>query len=149
VTTALKTNARTSTSNCLRGVVSRILSGSVMTEVRVDVNGSEFVAAVTRHGVEQLDLATGDRVGVLVRATELTLAKGSGRIDNLTTRNQIEGKVTSIVDGSVLCEVRVDADGDELVSVVTRYSIERLRLAPGDDVVVLVKATDVSLVVTE
>jgi molybdate transport system regulatory protein len=135
--------------NHLRGVVSRILTGSVMCEVRIDVRGSEFVAAITRDSVTRLGLETGDRVGVVLRETELTLAKGSERIDNLTTRNQVAGKITSIVDGSVLCEVRVDADGDELVAVVTRYSIERLELAVGDDVVVLVKATDVSLIVAE
>jgi molybdate transport system regulatory protein len=117
-----------------------------MCEVRIDVRGSEFVAAVTRDSVTRLGLETGDRVGVVLRETELTLAKGSARIENLTTRNQVAGKIAAIVDGSVLCEVRVDAGGDELVAVVTRYSIERLGLEVGDDVVVLVKATDVSLV---
>src|SRR5262249_14973979 len=99
-----------------------------MCEVRIDVRGSEFVAAVTRDSIGRLELGTGDRVGVELRETELTLAKGADRVENLTTRNQVAGKITSIVDGSVVCEVRVDADGDELVAVVTRYSIERLGL---------------------
>jgi molybdate transport system regulatory protein len=141
------TTARVGTiPNNLRGVVSRILTGSVMCEVRIDIRGSEFVAAITRDSVSRLELETGDRVWVVLRETELTLAKGAERIENLTTRNQVAGKITHIVDGSVLCEVRVDAGGDELVAVVTRYSIERLGLTVGDDVVVLVKATDVSLV---
>jgi molybdate transport system regulatory protein len=135
----------TTTPNVLRGIVSRVLTGSVMCEVRVDVRGSEFVAAVTRDSLSRLELETGDRVRVFLRDTELTLAKGSERVENLTTRNQMGGKVQTIVDGSVLCEVRVDAGGDELVAVVTRYSIERFGLEVGDDVVVLVKATDVSL----
>jgi molybdate transport system regulatory protein len=118
-----------------------------MCEVRIDVRGSEFVAAVTRDSIARLELETGDRVRVVLRETELTLAKGSERVENLTTRNQVVGKIKAIVDGSVLCEVRVDADGDELVAVVTRYSIERLGLGVGDNVVVLVKATDVSLAV--
>jgi molybdate transport system regulatory protein len=118
-----------------------------MCEVRIDVRGSEFVAAVSRDSVARLELETGDRVRVVLRETELTLAKGSERVENLTTRNQVAGKIEAIVDGSVLCEVRIDAGGDELVAVVTRYSMERLGMGVGDDVVVLVKATGVSLAI--
>jgi len=46
-----------------------------MAEVRVDVGGDEFVAAVTRHSVDRLTLAEGDAVVVLIKATEVMLAK--------------------------------------------------------------------------
>jgi len=46
-----------------------------MAEVKIDVNGNELVAAVTRHSVERLSLAQGDDVIVLVKATEVMLAK--------------------------------------------------------------------------
>jgi molybdopterin-binding protein len=44
-----------------------------------------------------------------------------------------------------MSEVRIDAVGGELVAAVTRHSIERLGLSEGDDVVVLIKATEVML----
>ena len=65
------------TRNQLRGVVKRVNIGSVMAEVIVDVNGSEIVAAVTRHSVERLDLDQGDEVIVLIKATEVMLGKES------------------------------------------------------------------------
>ena len=65
------------TRNQLRGVVKRVNIGSVMAEVVVDVNGSEIVAAVTRHSVERLDLDQGDEVIVLIKATEVMLGKES------------------------------------------------------------------------
>ena len=65
------------TRNQLRGVVKRVNIGSVMAEVIVDVNGSEIVAAVTRHRVERLDLDQGDEVIVLIKATEVMLGKES------------------------------------------------------------------------
>jgi molybdopterin-binding protein len=64
-----------STRNQLRGKVTAVLTGSVMAEVKIDVNGNEIVAAVTRHSVERLDLQEGDDVTVLIKATEVMLAK--------------------------------------------------------------------------
>lgn len=133
------------TRNQLAGTVTGSRLGAVMAEVTVDVAGREFVAAVTRHSVERLGLAEGDAVGVLVKATEVTLAKSSTPIEALTTRNQVPGKVTGVELGAVMAEVTVDVDGTELVAVVTRSSVERLGLAAGDVVVALVKATEVML----
>jgi len=133
------------TRNQLRGTVESVRTGSVMAEVVIDVEGQQFVAAVTKHSVERLRLSAGDSVTVLVKATEVMLAKGSGSYEELTTRNQIKGKVRSVETGSVMAEVRIDVAGGELVAAVTRHSVERLGLAEGDDVVALVKATEVML----
>jgi molybdate transport system regulatory protein len=133
------------TRNQLAGTVTGVVIGTVMAEVRVDVNGSEFVAAITAHSVERLGLGEGDAVTVLVKATEVSLSKGGARLDSITTRNQIPGKATGVVLGSVMAEVTIDAGGNELVAAVTRSSVERLGIAKGDDVVVLIKATEVML----
>jgi molybdate transport system regulatory protein len=134
------------TRNQLRGTVTNVVLGSVMAEVTVDVSGDEFTAVITRHSAERLSLAEGDEVTVLVKATEVMLAKGSLGDAQLSTRNQIRGKVARIGMGSVMGEAVIDiGDGGEIVAAVTRHSMERLGLAEGDDVVVLVKATEVML----
>jgi molybdate transport system regulatory protein len=134
-----------STRNQLDGKVTGVQTGTVMAEVKVDVQGQEFVAAVTRHSVERLNVAEGDAVTVLVKATEVMIAKSSSQLDSLSTRNQIKGKVASIESGTVMAEVKIDVNGNELAAAVTRHSVERLGLAQGDDVIVLVKATEVML----
>jgi len=63
----------------------------------------------------------------------------------LTTRNQFKGTVKSVITGTVMAEVKVDVSGQEFVAAVTRNSVERLGLEEGDDVTVLVKATEVML----
>src|SRR5262249_44557602 len=131
-----------STRNKIKGRVKGVREGEVMSEVTVDADGTEFVAAITRHSVERLGLAEGDTVTVLVKATEVMLAKGSETIDRLTTRNQIPGKISEITTGPAMAEVTVDVHDDEIVAVVTRHSVERLGLERGDDVVALVKATE-------
>jgi len=131
--------------NQLRGTVKSVLGGTVMAEVAVEVNGEELIAVITRHSVERLGLTEGDTVTVLVKATEVMLAKGSSPLRELTIRNQIPGKVTGVEPGAVMAEVRVDVGGDEFVAAVTRHSVDRLTLAEGDAVVVLIKATEVML----
>ena len=64
-----------STRNQLKGTVKSVKTGTIMAEVVVDVGGQEIVAAITRGGVEQLALAEGDAVTVLIKATEVMLGK--------------------------------------------------------------------------
>jgi len=64
-----------STRNQLKGTVKSVTTGTVMAEVVVDVNGQDVVAAITRGSVEQLELAEGDAVTVLIKATEVMLGK--------------------------------------------------------------------------
>jgi molybdopterin-binding protein len=63
----------------------------------------------------------------------------------LSARNQLQGTVTGIQPGGVMAEVTVDVNGRELVSVVTRKSVESLGLTEGDAVVVVIKSTEVML----
>jgi molybdopterin-binding protein len=64
---------RLSTRNQLAGTVTAINPGSVMTTVKVDVSGQEVTAAVTKEAVEDLGIAVGDAVVVLVKSTEVML----------------------------------------------------------------------------
>jgi molybdopterin-binding protein len=63
----------------------------------------------------------------------------------LSARNQIKGTVKSIVLGTVMAEVVVDIGGQEIVSAVTRHACENLDLKAGDEVRVVIKATEVLL----
>src|SRR5262245_60562095 len=111
------------TRNQLRGTVTGVVIGAVMAEVTVDVSGEQFVAVITRHSSERLGLSSGDAVTVLVKATEVMLAKASAPLDQLSTRNQIVGKVAAVETGAVMAEVIVDAgESVQLVAAVTRKS---------------------------
>jgi molybdopterin-binding protein len=63
----------------------------------------------------------------------------------LSARNQLRGTVKSVTLGNVMAEVVVDVGGQEIASTITRGSAERLALAEGDEVVAIVKATEVLL----
>jgi molybdopterin-binding protein len=65
---------RLSTRNQLVGTVSAIDVGSVMTIVKVDLDGGQRVtASVTRDAVEELGLVVGSPVTALIKSTEVML----------------------------------------------------------------------------
>jgi molybdopterin-binding protein len=61
--------------NKLVGTVTSIKLGGVMAEVVVAVGDNEIVSVVTRASAEELGLAEGDSVTVIVKSTEVMLAK--------------------------------------------------------------------------
>ena len=63
----------------------------------------------------------------------------------LSARNQLKGTVKSVRTGSIMAEVVVDVAANEIVSEITKSSVERLGLKQGDAVTVIIKATEVML----
>lgn len=61
----------------------------------------------------------------------------------LSARNQLKGTVTDVTLGTIMAEVTVDIGGQEVVSAITRGSVERLGLQTGDGVTVIIKSTEV------
>jgi len=68
----------------------------------------------------------------------------SGGLD-LSARNQLRGTILSVAIEGVMAEVRVRMGEQTLVSVITRGSAERLRLAPGDVVIAVIKSTEIMI----
>jgi molybdopterin-binding protein len=66
----------------------------------------------------------------------------------ISARNVLKAKVVSINDGAVNSEVVVKlTGGDEIVSIVTKASVHHLGLAPGKEVYVVIKASNVMLAI--
>jgi len=66
---------RLSTRNQLTGTISGIDTGSVMTVVRIDLDGGQQVtASITKDAADDLDLQVGMPVTALIKSTEVMLA---------------------------------------------------------------------------
>lgn len=63
----------------------------------------------------------------------------------LSARNQLPGRIKSIKLGAVMAEVVVEVAGVEVVSAITRTSVENLGLKEGDEVRAIIKATEVMI----
>ena len=64
--------------NQLRGTITAIHHGEVMSTVKALLgDGQPLTAAITREAAEDLDLAPGDTVTVIIKSTEVMVAKAS------------------------------------------------------------------------
>jgi molybdopterin-binding protein len=63
----------------------------------------------------------------------------------LSARNHLKGEVTDVLLGTVTALVTVKVGNDVIESVITRHSAEELKLAKGDKVTAVIKATEVMI----
>jgi molybdopterin-binding protein len=63
----------------------------------------------------------------------------------LSARNQLNGTVKSVKSGAVMAEVTVSVQAGEITAAITDSSRERLDLKDGDQVSVIIKATEVMI----
>jgi molybdopterin-binding protein len=63
----------------------------------------------------------------------------------LSARNQLTGTVQSVKSGAVMAEVVVSVNAGEVTAAITDSSRERLDLKEGDQVTVIIKATEVMI----
>ena len=61
----------------------------------------------------------------------------------LSARNQFKGTIKSVKLGQVMAEVVIEIAGTEVVSLISRGSVERLNLKEGDEATAVIKATEV------
>jgi molybdopterin-binding protein len=62
----------------------------------------------------------------------------------LSARNQLKGKIVEIRKGQTTAHVRIDIGGGQIVtSSITNEAVDDLALVIGDDVVAVIKASDV------
>lgn len=63
----------------------------------------------------------------------------------LSARNQLRGRILALTVDGLMAEVRLAIGEQELVSVITRASADRLGLRVGDDVLAVIKSTEVMI----
>ncbi|HZO66610.1 MAG: TOBE domain-containing protein [Kribbellaceae bacterium] len=131
--------------NQLSGVVVAVARGEVMATVRARLaGGQEVVAVITLEAVDELGLAEGQQVTVLVKSTEVAVA--TGPVQGISIRNRLAGSVTAVEHGAVMTTVKIAVDGGpDLTAAITKDGAQELTLAEGDRVTALFKSTEVSI----
>jgi molybdopterin-binding protein len=62
----------------------------------------------------------------------------------LSARNQLRGRITSIKLGGIMAQLSIDiGGGNTLTSVITRASAEEMGLAVGQEVTAVIKSTEI------
>ncbi|CAM2902837.1 TOBE domain-containing protein [Acinetobacter celticus] len=61
--------------NQIKGTIQEIVKGDVVSEVDVVTASGVFTSVITTRSVEELDLQVGSQVIVLIKSTDVSLAK--------------------------------------------------------------------------
>jgi len=78
-----------------------------------------------------------------LKSTQLSIAKNI--TGQLSHANQLEGKITAVNNGQLLSNIQLMVEGFELESLITLEASLAMKLSVGDDVLVLIKGSEVSI----
>jgi len=137
---------RVSARNVFLGKVKEVRKGAVSTEVTLGMKGGETLCSViTNESAGALGLKPGMEAYAFFKASAVILGKDLHNA-KVSARNLLCGTVSRVVHGPVNAEVSVSLQGGTvLTAIVTEESAKFLKLATGDHVCALVKASGVIL----
>jgi len=128
----------------------------IMNYIKASVTSIDSFEGITivgfRAGTETLtmmsleldsSLQIGSEVILAIKATTVSLAAEKSAM--LSISNQLPVRIQSIDIGELLCSVKLLFEGTLIESIITRNSVLRMDLKPEDDIVVLVKASDLAI----
>lgn len=130
----------------LRAIVGPDAVGAVVSGRVARVDGEELatvdIGPASSLRVAAQGLVAGQVVRLQLLARDLILATSEPQ--GLSVRNQLRGRVVSLAAESSADLVEIDLDGHRVLSRITSAATRELKLAPGREVWVLVKAVSVS-----
>lgn len=129
--------------NKLTGKVIRIDSDEALSLVDLEVSNETLSCVLLETPATASYLRLGQEVSLLFKETEVAIGKNlTGQI---SLRNRINSKIKSIQNGKILSKITLDFKGQDVVSIISSRSQEKLDLKIGDEVEWLVKANEISL----
>lgn len=129
--------------NKLTGKIVLVESSQHMSMVDIDVQGDVLSSIVLETPASAPYLKLGNSVSLLFKETEVSIAKNLSGLISL--RNRFKATVKRIEKSEILTKVFLNYKGNEIISIISTRSAQKLGLINGDDVEWLVKTNEVSL----
>lgn len=130
--------------NSIPGTIAAIDTDGSLSLVDIDVaEGTTMTALIVETPECCPWLRTGHTVQVVFKETEVSIARDLSGLISL--RNRFPATVSNIRCSGMLAEICLDFVGQQIISIITNRSAQRLQLKTGDQVEWLVKANEVSL----
>jgi molybdate transport system regulatory protein len=133
--------------NKLKGTITKVESTDAISLVDVSVGNDTLSAIVLETPQTSPFIAEGRDVWLIFKETEVSINMDLAA--RLSLRNRMKSVVKDIEKGKVLTRLVLDYAGNEVVSLITSRSVDRLGIAVGNTVEGLVKANEMLLMETE
>lgn len=129
--------------NKLFGQITNITTSGNISLVEAKVDDVILSAMIIGNSDNTEFLKLGNNVHLLFKESEVSLAKNfEGEI---SLRNQLKGPILKIKKGIVFSEITFNFKGNEMISLITTRSVERLGLDIGDVITGFIKSNEVIL----
>jgi len=89
-------------------------------------------------------IKVGSEVRLGVKASNIFIAKETQV--NLSIATQLKVKIKALNFGELLCAISFDFAGETLESIITKEMCLTMDLAPEDEILALIKSTDLSII---
>jgi molybdate transport system regulatory protein len=129
--------------NKLTGTIILVESSPHMSMVDVDVKGDIFSSIVLETPASAPYLKQGNGISLLFKETEVSIGKNLTGLISL--RNRFKATVKRLEKSDILTKVVLNYRSQEIISVISTRSVQKLGLIDGDAVEWLVKTNEVSL----
>ena len=128
--------------NQLPATVKNMKKGAVNDEITLELaDGATLTAIITSESTQNLGLAAGKEAVAVIKASSVLVS--TDETLRLSARNRLAGTVSRIETDAVNSEVDVKVGGNTFVAIITKHSAEEMKLAVGQAVNVIVKASHV------
>ncbi|HHT9104597.1 MAG TPA: TOBE domain-containing protein [Candidatus Wujingus californicus] len=130
-------------SNRLHGKIVNIIRGKIHAHVQILWKEVLLSVIITSVSCDDMHLSAGDSICVIIKGTDIMLAKSISGI--LSARNRTRGFVKQIIRGDVLSKVLIESQGDVLHAIITNASLDEMKINSGDEITAIVKSTELIL----
>jgi molybdopterin-binding protein len=132
--------------NTLTGKITAITTEQNISLVKVLGGGQLFYSLILDTPDTSPWLKNGATVRLLFKETEVMIALPTSTPLQISVRNQLACHITSIVSGTILCELTLALDaGPHIKAIITRAACDALSLKENDPIIALIKTNEVSL----
>ena len=129
--------------NVIKSKVLAVEEGAVNAHIVLEAGSNKLSSTITLEAPKELGLEEGKEVYAIIKSSNVIVAKGS-KVEGISARNQLAGKVESVDEGAVSAVVRIKLEGGEVISSdISLQSAKDLGLEEGTEVVAIIKSTDV------
>ncbi|TDQ30953.1 TOBE domain-containing protein [Zeaxanthinibacter enoshimensis] len=129
--------------NRIEGQISGIQVSGSLSLVSVDCKGILLKSIIIDTPDTSDYLATGTKVQLLFKETEIVIAKPGVR--EISLQNRILAVISAIKQGDLLCSVILESDLGTLEAIISTNAVADLSLQPGIEVLAMIKLNEIML----
>ncbi|WP_281612543.1 TOBE domain-containing protein [Flammeovirga sp. SubArs3] len=128
--------------NKFKGHITEILGDESILLIKVKIN-SETLSTLTISSTSS-PLIIGQEIQIVFKETEVFMGNEL-LTEQISIQNQLQGTITKIAWGTVLCRVLLETNIGSISSVITTQSAQRLQLQVGGNAVAFIKTNEIIL----